>query len=165
MKHSWHSIPERWEHHGHPHSGATIDLHIALKPHRDNALIDALYEVSDPKHPKCVPVPLHRCTCSYMRMVYHTDMAPTYPRAKLQSSSRQIRTLLNSSFPGLHTTESTPLRFQSRTAAVGSQSLKCLWPRQTPSSAHRISSIATLRLTRSFFARLTMLSPLLCTNT
>src|ERR1700730_13011383 len=69
-KHSWYSIPERWEHHGHPHSGANIDLRIALKPHRESALIDALYEVSDPKHPKCVPT---LCTAvpasSHMRVV------------------------------------------------------------------------------------------------
>ena len=54
VKHSWGSIPEKWEHHGHPPAGATIDLHVALKPHHENALIDSLYEVSDPKHPKCV---------------------------------------------------------------------------------------------------------------
>lgn|SRR6267142_6926183 len=165
-KHSWHSIPERWEHHGHPHSWATIDLRIALKPRRESALIDALYEVSDPKHPKCVPIPLYRCTF-FPTYAYgcHTDMARTYLRAKLQSSSRRIRALLNSSVPGSHTTESSPLRYQSHTVAVGSQSLKYLWPRQMPSSVHRISSIAILRQTRSFFARLAMLSPLPCTNT
>jgi len=31
-----------------------IDLRIALKPHSENALIDALYEVSKPGHPKYV---------------------------------------------------------------------------------------------------------------
>jgi tripeptidyl-peptidase-1 len=41
-----------------PLQGTTIDLHIALKPERENALIDALYEVSDPKLPKHVPLPL-----------------------------------------------------------------------------------------------------------
>jgi hypothetical protein len=55
VKHSWDTIPNKWEHHGHPPDGVTIDLRIALKPHRENALVEALYEVSDPKHPKCVP--------------------------------------------------------------------------------------------------------------
>jgi hypothetical protein len=54
VKHSWGSVPEKWEHCGHPSANATIDLRVALKPHRENALIDALYDVSDPKHPKCV---------------------------------------------------------------------------------------------------------------
>jgi tripeptidyl-peptidase-1 len=39
---------------GHPPDGATIDLHIALKPDRETALIDALQEVSQPRHPKHV---------------------------------------------------------------------------------------------------------------
>jgi tripeptidyl-peptidase I len=56
VKHSWGSIPEKWEYHGHPPDHATIDLRVALKPHRDNALVDALYEVSNPEHPKCVSV-------------------------------------------------------------------------------------------------------------
>ena len=38
--------------------GTTIDLHIALKPERENALIETLYEVSDPKLPKRVSLPL-----------------------------------------------------------------------------------------------------------
>ena len=58
VKHTWDSIPDKWEHHSHPPDHATIDLRIALKPHRENALIGALYEVSDPDHPKCVFVPL-----------------------------------------------------------------------------------------------------------
>jgi hypothetical protein len=58
VKHTWGSIPEKWEHHSQPHDSVTIDLRIALKPQRENALIDALYEVSDPDHQKCVSVPL-----------------------------------------------------------------------------------------------------------
>ena len=54
LKHSWGSIPEKWERQGIPPAGTTIDLRVALKPHRENALIDALYEVSDPRHPKYV---------------------------------------------------------------------------------------------------------------
>ena len=53
-KHSWDSIPENWESMGHPPAGTIINLHIALKPDQESALINALYEVSDPKHPKHV---------------------------------------------------------------------------------------------------------------
>ena len=53
-KHSWNAIPENWEYFGHPPNGTTIDLYVALKPHRENALIDALYKVSDPNHPRYV---------------------------------------------------------------------------------------------------------------
>ncbi|KAH9060645.1 subtilisin-like protein [Lactarius vividus] len=52
MKHAWHTIPANWEMLGHPPVGTTINLHLALKPHWENALINTLYEVSDPKHPK-----------------------------------------------------------------------------------------------------------------
>ncbi|KAF8262587.1 subtilisin-like protein [Lactarius quietus] len=48
--HSWNKVPENWVNLGHPTAGTTIDLHIALRPHRESALIDALYEVSDPSH-------------------------------------------------------------------------------------------------------------------
>ncbi|KAH9020555.1 subtilisin-like protein [Lactarius deliciosus] len=52
VKHAWSSVPANWETLGCPSAGTTIDLYIALKPRHDNALIDALYEVSDPKHPR-----------------------------------------------------------------------------------------------------------------
>ena len=58
VKHTWGSVPDKWQYHSHPSDSATINLRIALKPDRENALIDALYEVSDPDHPKCVSVPL-----------------------------------------------------------------------------------------------------------
>ena len=57
-KHSWDAIPEKWECQGHPPTDTTIDLRVALKAHRENALIDALYEVSDPGHPKYASIPL-----------------------------------------------------------------------------------------------------------
>ncbi|KAF8271222.1 subtilisin-like protein [Lactarius quietus] len=52
VKHSWNSVPMNWESLGPPPVGTTINLHIFLKPHHENALVDALYEVSTPKHPK-----------------------------------------------------------------------------------------------------------------
>ncbi|KAH9171769.1 subtilisin-like protein [Lactarius sanguifluus] len=51
-KHSWKTTPENWECLGTPTADTMIDLHIALKPHRENALIDALNEVSNPGHPR-----------------------------------------------------------------------------------------------------------------
>ncbi|KAH8991233.1 subtilisin-like protein [Lactarius akahatsu] len=47
IKHSWSAVPMNWVSLGRPPSGTTIDLYIALKPHRENALINALYEVAD----------------------------------------------------------------------------------------------------------------------
>ncbi|KAH9045018.1 subtilisin-like protein [Lactarius hengduanensis] len=52
VKHTWSAVPANWETLGCPSAGTTIDLYIALSPRQDNALIDALYEVSDPKHPR-----------------------------------------------------------------------------------------------------------------
>ncbi|KAH9071521.1 subtilisin-like protein [Lactarius deliciosus] len=51
-KHSWETIPENWESLGLPLSDTVIDLYITLKPYRENALVDALNEVSDPRHPR-----------------------------------------------------------------------------------------------------------------
>ncbi|KAH9059102.1 subtilisin-like protein [Lactarius vividus] len=53
-KHKWNAIPDKWESIGQPTDGTTIDLHIALKPHHEHALTDAIYEVSNPNHPKHV---------------------------------------------------------------------------------------------------------------
>ena len=67
-KHSWGSIPEKWECQGHPPVGTTIDLRIALKPHRESALIDTLYEVSNPNHPKYVSIPFPMWVYSHTRV-------------------------------------------------------------------------------------------------
>ncbi|KAI9452793.1 subtilisin-like protein [Lactarius psammicola] len=48
MKHAWNAVPANWEGLGCPPAGTTIDLRIALKPHSENALINALYQVSEP---------------------------------------------------------------------------------------------------------------------
>ncbi|KAF8260339.1 subtilisin-like protein [Lactarius quietus] len=52
VKHTWNTVPSNWESLGLPSSNTTIDLHIALLPQSEDALIDALYEVSTPGHPK-----------------------------------------------------------------------------------------------------------------
>ncbi|KAH8983470.1 subtilisin-like protein [Lactarius akahatsu] len=50
VKHTWGTLPANWESLGPPPTGTAIDLYIALKPHSENALIEALYQVSDPGH-------------------------------------------------------------------------------------------------------------------
>ncbi|KAH9060187.1 subtilisin-like protein [Lactarius vividus] len=52
IKHTWDAVPANWETLGSPPSGTTIDLHVALKSHNESALIEALYDVSDPRSPK-----------------------------------------------------------------------------------------------------------------
>src|SRR6266702_2586453 len=66
VKHTWDAVPENWESLGPPKAGTTIDLRIALKPHRKNALIDALYKVSSPNHPRHVS-PSLLCARIYSR--------------------------------------------------------------------------------------------------
>ena len=72
VKHAWDAVPAKWESLGPPPAGITIDLYVALKPHNENILIDTLYKVSDPSHPRQVlpntsprtmylRVPLLRC--------------------------------------------------------------------------------------------------------
>lgn len=66
-KHSWNAVPEDWEYSGPPPTGTTIDLYVALTPHRENAVIHTLHEVITPGHPKYVfsatPFLSHILTC------------------------------------------------------------------------------------------------------
>ena len=59
VMHTWNTVPENWESLGPPPANTTIDLYIALKPGRKNALIDVLYEVSNPGHRKHVVLTTH----------------------------------------------------------------------------------------------------------
>ncbi|KAH9062381.1 subtilisin-like protein [Lactarius vividus] len=52
VKHSWNTVPKNWVSLGRPPSGTTINLYIALKPQRENALVNALHEISQPGHPR-----------------------------------------------------------------------------------------------------------------
>jgi tripeptidyl-peptidase-1 len=54
VKHKWTRIPDSWLTLGHPPNSTSINLHIALKPERENALINALHDVSQPGDPKYV---------------------------------------------------------------------------------------------------------------
>ena len=70
-KHSWNAVPTNWESLGCPPNDTMIDLYIVLKPHRENSLIDALYEVSSPGHPRHV---LHH---SFAHARTHTYALPS----------------------------------------------------------------------------------------
>ncbi|KAH9017706.1 subtilisin-like protein [Lactarius pseudohatsudake] len=50
VKHAWDAVPKNWQSLGHPSNQTTINLHLALKSHREDAMAEALYEVSDPQH-------------------------------------------------------------------------------------------------------------------
>ena len=54
VKHKWDVIPDNWLSLGFPPDDTRIDLDIALHPKQKNALVDVLYEVSQPGHPKQV---------------------------------------------------------------------------------------------------------------
>jgi hypothetical protein len=112
VKHKWNAIPENWVSMGQPPNGTMIELHIALKPNRENALIDALHEVSHPRHPKHVlftgtpPLEAIELTCAA------SDTARTYRRSRLLSSLRRTPTHSSLYAHGLNTTACRPPPFQ-----------------------------------------------------
>ena len=75
LKHSWNVTPEDWECLGLPPATTIIDLHVALKPHREEALIDTLNEVSNPNHPKHVFSTILRSPSTHL--FRFSDMAGT----------------------------------------------------------------------------------------
>src|SRR6266702_1532062 len=117
-KHAWKAVPANWETLGLPPSDTTIDLYVALKPHRENALIDALYQVSDPGLPKYVPhYSAHGCT--HVNRCAVADMGYTCPRSRSPSSWLRTRTHLSLSTPGLNITAFPLPPSQRHTAATG----------------------------------------------
>lgn len=118
VKPTWNSVLANWESLGSPPAGTTIDLYISPKPHRENALIDTLYEVSDPDtistsssphSPSCLYSPAYCCA---------SGMMPTYPRSRSLSSWRSTKRRSITSTPGLTTTVYYPPPFQGHTAAA-----------------------------------------------
>ena len=80
VKHTWNNVPPKWESLGPPPAGTTIDLNIVLKPQNENALIDALYNVSNPGSSRNVifetlPVTMHSSVPYSV-----VDMVNTYQR-------------------------------------------------------------------------------------
>ena len=77
VKHTWNAVPANWESQGNTTTGAMIKLHIALKPDRESALIDALSEISNPGHSRHVLLTLLPCIYSRMplRLRYGTYLS------------------------------------------------------------------------------------------
>jgi hypothetical protein len=100
--HSWNAVPTGWESLGHPPANITIDLYVALKPHRENAMIDALYEVSVPGHPKHVHHHSFAHVCANECYRSGADMVHISPGSKSLSLLLLTQTLLRSSKPGLN---------------------------------------------------------------
>ncbi|KAH9032042.1 hypothetical protein EDB85DRAFT_2275222 [Lactarius pseudohatsudake] len=101
VKQKWSTTLSNWEPLGHPPAGTTIDLHIVPKPHSENgALIELLYEVSNPRHPKYIlAIPnLH----SYVPLLRFRYDAYLDELLKLGGSSR------NSSLCDVRYNESVP---------------------------------------------------------
>src|SRR6266702_3401810 len=119
VKHAWDAVPENWENLGHPPHATTIDLHLALKSHNENALIDALHEVSDPESPKYVSHHLFAYACIHLSRCPVTDTARTFPKSRSLRLSRRTRTLSSSLTPGLSTTGYLPPPSQRHSAATG----------------------------------------------
>ena len=81
VKHRWNAAPANWESICHPPAGATIDLHIALKPDHEASIIDALYDVSDSRLSTHVFLPLSRSSLNSVACSI-SDMVHTYPGKK-----------------------------------------------------------------------------------
>src|SRR6266404_6674501 len=62
VKHMWEIPLANWEDLGPPSADTTVNLSIALKPHRENALVDALLNVSEPGSPRYTLAAPRGCT-------------------------------------------------------------------------------------------------------
>ena len=103
VKHTWNNVPPNWESLGLPPAGTTIDLNIVLKSQNENALIDALYDVSNPGSSRHVifetlPVTMYS---PVPRSV--TDMVNTCQGRGSLNSSARTKTRWSSYTPGLET--------------------------------------------------------------
>ena len=92
VKHKWNTIPDSWVSLGQPPNDTIIDLYISLKPHRENALVDALYEVSHPRHPKHVLFSTPLLAAYSPVPFFIADMAPICQWNKLPSLLRLVPT-------------------------------------------------------------------------
>jgi hypothetical protein len=87
VKHKWVYVPDKWVTLGHPPNGTTIDIHIVLKPKRENALIDVLQEISQPRHPKHVIFTTSLFEAYSCVLLLVSDMVHISPKSKLLSLS------------------------------------------------------------------------------
>jgi hypothetical protein len=91
--HSWDAVPTGWESLGQPPANTTIDLYVALKPFRKTALIDTLYEVSAPEHPKHVHYSFAHSRANECHR-FGADMVQISPGSKSPSLLLLTQTLL-----------------------------------------------------------------------
>ncbi|KAH9062430.1 subtilisin-like protein [Lactarius vividus] len=70
IMHSWNAVPGNWENLGNPPDGTTIDLYVALKAHRKNALVDTLYQVAELVSPPPGTLELVNSWLEYLRGVF-----------------------------------------------------------------------------------------------
>ena len=108
VKHTRKPYPPTGEILGHLPAGTILDLYVALKFHRENAVIDVLYEVSDPRHPKHILSMIPLLT----RVIHH--LMPLQIRCPLRILAHS-----SSLIPSLNTTVFRPLPSQRHTAAAG----------------------------------------------
>ncbi|KAH9030915.1 subtilisin-like protein, partial [Lactarius pseudohatsudake] len=67
VKHTWNTVPVKWETLGPPPPGTTIDLYIALQPRRDSALIDCSPRGQHSRTPKArCPYHCSTYTCIHL---------------------------------------------------------------------------------------------------
>jgi hypothetical protein len=118
VKHAWATLPKKWNWLNYPPANTTIDLRIALKSCDDGALIDELYQISDPNNPKYVYIHV-LSPSSTSSIILPADTARIYQRRKLLSWSHHIHTLSSSSSPGSTTTGSIPPLSRPHTVATG----------------------------------------------
>ena len=83
--HFWNVVPADWQFLGHPPTNTTIDLYVALKPYHENALINALYEVSVPGHPKHVLYHSFTHACANKYYYSGADVVHISPGSRLLS--------------------------------------------------------------------------------
>ena len=72
-KHSWVEIPKGWQHKEHASPNHIFDMRIGLKQHGIEELIENLMEISEPTHPRSVPI-IHKIV---QRLIYSKKIHPT----------------------------------------------------------------------------------------
>ena len=121
VKHTWNTVPANWENLGNATAGAMIShLHLALEPYRESALIDALSEVSNPRHPRHVLPPRHSPARTFVHVCCSvSDMVHIYPKNRLPNLSVRTQKRSSSFVAGLYTMAYDPPPSQQHTAAPG----------------------------------------------
>ncbi|KAH9024565.1 hypothetical protein EDB85DRAFT_2150397 [Lactarius pseudohatsudake] len=100
VKHAWGAVPKNWESLGHPSNETTIEFYLALKSHRGDALVEALYEISDPEHSRYV----------YKHVETNDTVFRTISYSLLEVLHGHIQTIVPTTYFGSPLTEGMSLR-------------------------------------------------------